>query len=180
MNPFLRQRGGRGYTLPGLLMTAGIIAVLVALGMPSLRELALEARMSAATNELVRAAHLARQLALTRRATVVLCPSHGGGRCAAAGAWSRGWLLYLNADRDEPPRQDPAEPALLASPGLTGGWLGANRPSFVFRPPGRRSTNGRLILCDARGPTRARTIVISYTGRPRVQRGDISQDSLNC
>ena len=180
MSPLPRQASGHGFTLPGLLMTIGIVAVLLAIGTPALRELALEARLTAAANELVHAAHLARQLAASRGTTVVLCPADGSGRCGPGHAWSRGWLLYVNEDLDEPPHQDLGEPTLLASQGPPAGSLSANRPSFAFRPAGRRSTNGRLVLCDERGPARARTIFISYTGRPRVVRGDISGNDLNC
>ena len=48
------------------------------------------------------------------------------------------------------------------------GSIVGNRPYFDFRPIMRRSTNGTLVFCDERGPAAARAVIVSYTGRPRV------------
>jgi len=50
----------RGYTLLELLVTLTLAVVLLALGVPGLRELALDARRTADVNALVSAIHLAR------------------------------------------------------------------------------------------------------------------------
>ena len=44
----------------------------------------------------------------------------------------------------------------------------SNRSYFEFRPFLRRSTNGTISFCDARGPSSARRVIVSFTGRPRV------------
>jgi type IV fimbrial biogenesis protein FimT len=160
-----------GITLLELLATVAIIAALAALAAPGLDRAVLNARRTAATEALLRAAWFARTEALRRGRPVVLCASAGGERCESdAGAWSAGWLVV--------PADDPGN-ALRQGAGATDprATLLANRVAFSFEPHDRRSTNGTLAWCDTRGAREARALVIAPTGRPRLERG---AGSLRC
>ena len=41
-------------------------------------------------------------------------------------------------------------------------------------------TNGTTIFCDGRGAPAAKAVIVSYTGRPRVDRVDADGRPLHC
>jgi len=59
------------------------------------------------------------------------------------------------------------------------GTVTSNRPYYEFRPR-RRSTNGTTVFCDRRGSAAAKAVIVSYTGRPRVDRVDADGRPLRC
>jgi type IV fimbrial biogenesis protein FimT len=154
-----------GITLIELLMAIAIVAVLAGIAVPAFDGIMLNARRAAAMDGLVRAAWFARTEALQRGRPVILCAAGVDDACAAdTAAWSAGWLVM--------PADEPGN-ALRRGAGATDprARLLANRHSFRFEPHDRRSTNGTLAWCDRRGAGAARAIVISPTGRPRLEHG---------
>jgi type IV fimbrial biogenesis protein FimT len=142
--------------------------------------LLLDARMTRQVNGLVHAIHLAKQSAHMQIVETVLCKSPDGQRCAHAGEWQDGWLLFANIDAEYPPQAGPGEPRLAAGGAWTGGRVSVNRKFFVFRPAEIRSTNGTFVFCDRRGSKKARALVVSYTGRPRTARHGPRNEALIC
>ena len=124
--------------------------------------------MHAEINALFGAIHLARKESIMRRKVVSLCPSPDGSSCEPGRDWSFGWIMFENADRDEPPRRDPDEPLLQAHVVGERVRVTANRRGFTLRAVEKRATNGTFVFCDAAGRVAPRALVISYTGRPRV------------
>jgi type IV fimbrial biogenesis protein FimT len=160
-----------GLTLIELLTAIAILAVLAGLAVPTLDKILLNARRSAAMDGLVRAAWFARTEALRRGRPVILCASDGADRCASEpSAWNDGWVVT--------PADEPGN-ALRRGAGMTDrrANLLANRSAFSFESHDRRSTNGTLAWCDVRGASAARAVVISATGRPRLEPG---AGSLEC
>ena len=170
-----------GFTLLELAVTLAIVAILLVAGTPPMRNLLLDARRARVTNELVRALHVARSESIRTSADVVLCPLDSGAGCSrGTDAWNRGWIVFVNGDRDAPPTRDADERLLLRFEPETPGTVSANRSSFVYRPFGRRSTTGTLVYCDARGPSAARAVIVSHTGRPRVSAVTPAGSPLTC
>lgn len=134
--------------------------------------------MSASINELVLGIHVARAEAETLGTYVALCPASSTLQCRTDRQWADGWIVFVNSDRDDPPRRDDGEPILLRGSGWHGGDIQANRAGFVLRPFGIRSTNGTLTFCDGRGNSRA--VILSYTGRPRTSDTAPNGDALSC
>lgn len=173
--------GDKGFTLLELAVTMAIVAILLLAGTPPMRNLLLDARRARVTNELVRALHLARAESIRTSSDVVLCPLGTGAGCSqGTDAWNRGWIVFVNGDRDDPPTRDANERLLLHFEPETPGTVSANRSSFVYRPFGRRSTTGTLVYCDARGPSAARAVIVSHTGRPRLSQVTPAGSPLVC
>lgn len=162
------HRQTRGYTLYELLITTGLIAVLLVVGIPSFASIAARQRQSAEINALFHAIHVARKESIMRRKVVSLCPSLDGLRCANSTDWSSGWLMFEDSDRDTPPTVDAGEPVLQRHAVASDIIIQANRRSFTLRATFLRATNGTFIVCDRGGRIPAKGLVISYTGRPRV------------
>jgi len=158
-----------GMTLLELLVALSITVIVTAAALPYFGNLLADQRRTSTLNGLVHAVHFARSEAAKRGRDAVLCASADSRSCSGNGdGWQRGWIIFVNGDRDRPPVVDPGEPVLIRNTGNLAATLAGNRSAFVFRPFGKRATNGTLVYCDRRREASARALVISYTGRPRV------------
>ena len=158
----------RGHTLYEVLLVTALIALLLAMAIPSYSALLARQRQRVEIDALFHAVHHARKESIMRRRVVSLCPSDDGSTCGPNDDWSNGWLMFENRDRDSPPRIDAGEIVLRrhdVDPTIV---IAANRRGFTLRATVLRATNGTLVVCDAAGRVPAKALVISYTGRPRV------------
>lgn len=96
MNGVVPARGrSRGFTLLELMTTITIVAVLLAIGVPSLRGMIQRNRVSSASNDLAASIAYARTTAINRGQLVSMCPSADGNSCVSGGAeFDPGWIVY--------------------------------------------------------------------------------------
>lgn len=90
-----RVAGGRagsprqaGFTLLELMITVAVLAIVLAVGIPSFQGITNRNRLSAITNEVVAAMQLTRMEAIRRNQRVVMCPTTDGSTCNGAN-WMR-------------------------------------------------------------------------------------------
>jgi type IV fimbrial biogenesis protein FimT len=166
-----------GFTLWELVWTLAVAGAIVAAGVPALGGFLLDARRTADVNAWVLAVQVARSEAAKRGRPVIVCQTTDTARCG--GSPPTGWMVYVNLDDAYPPARSPAEPLLYVHSAELTGTIVSNRPYYEFRP-GRRSTNGTTVFCDRRGASAARAVIVSYTGRPRVDRRDGDGRPLRC
>lgn len=76
-----------------------VLAILLAIAVPSFRGTAASNRLSAATNEVVNAMALARSEAIRRGGRVTVCKSADGAACTVAGNWDQGWIVFVDSAR---------------------------------------------------------------------------------
>jgi len=157
-----------GYSLYELVMTLGLAALVLTLGVPSFGAIVANHRVRVEVDALFHAIHQARQESIVRRRVMTLCPTLDGANCEPGADWSTGWMLFVNVDRDWPAVRDPDEPVVKRVEVRPGVQITANRQSFSLRATELRATNGTLVFCDRAGRARPRALVVSYTGRPRV------------
>jgi type IV fimbrial biogenesis protein FimT len=164
-----------------LLFALALVAIVLGIGAPSFREIALNARRAEQVNALLRGLHLARSTAILRAEPVVLCKSGGTRQCVSdARAWSDGWLIFANRDRDAPPLVDPGEHVLVMQPRTEHVTLRANRNAVTYWPVALAGTTVSFVFCDERGTSAARAIIVSQTGRPRVSNRNAAGRPLAC
>jgi len=170
-----------GYTLTELVFTLAIALGLLGWGIPTFRDLERNAARTREVNQFIQAVYLARSEAIKRNGVVSLCPSLDGGRCAPPGEpWHRGWIVFVNLDRDSPAVRDADEDLLRVYAPWYRGAVNANRATLSFRPFGQMGVTATFTFCDDRGPTAARAVIISQTGRPRVSDRSASNGPLTC
>ena len=170
----------RGFTLWELLCTLGIAAVTLTFGVPPFRNFLLDARLTADVNGWILAVQLARSEAAKLGRPVIVCKTDDTRRCGGSSLPAdAGWMVYVNLDDAYPPERSSTEPLLYMHQLELTGTVVSNRPHYEFRP-GRRSTNGTTVFCDRRGPSAAKAVIVSYTGRPRVDRVDADGRPLRC
>lgn len=171
------MRAARGYTLWELLCALTVAAITLTAGVPAFRSFLLDARLTADVNGWILAVQLARSEAAKRGRPVVVCATADTFHCVGAAA--ERWMVFVNIDDGYPVRRSPAEPLLFLHTAESTGSIASNRAYYEFRP-GRRSTNGTIVLCDSRGAASAKAVIVSYTGRPRVANVDADRRPLRC
>ncbi len=170
-------------TLIELLVALGLMATLLAVAVPAFEWLVTGSKLSSFTDSLYSSLYLARSEAIKRNARVVLCKSVDGASCAATGSWSQGWIMFHDNDNDAQlgsgelliVRQDPL-PNDLA---LWGNSPIAKYVSYTglgsTRLTGGAFQAGTFTLCRVSADGgEARNIVISATGRPRIQKTTVA------
>jgi type IV fimbrial biogenesis protein FimT len=83
-------------TMIELLITVVVMAILMAIAVPSFRNASLGSQLSAAANNLLASVQLARSEAIKRNTAVTLCASADGATCAASGGWEQGWITVID------------------------------------------------------------------------------------
>ena len=162
-------RHPRGFTLIELLITLAILAILTACAAPAFGNLISSTGARASRSNLIAALNTARIFAASKTAHVVVCPSADGRYCGHTTEWQHGWLIFIDADRDD--ARDDGE-ALLA--------VGEKQPEGVailstdgrthvdYRPDGSATgSNVTFTVCDRRGAGDATALVINNAGRVR-------------
>jgi len=163
-----------GLTLIELTVVLAVGSVLVATAWPSLQDILNRQRMVSAVNTLISALHLARSEAIRRGGRVSLCPSRDGEACTGAGtdpaAWHHGYLLYHNSNGDQ--ERDADEPVLrhFDAIGQLHIFTPRSRDNITYHPTGLSpGSNATFLVCDPVGRIPARHVVLSNSGRPRVE-----------
>ena len=95
----MNQKSSRAFTLIELAITVALIAVVMALAVPSFSELVRSNRVTTLNNELVAAMSFARQSAISLGTTVFVCHTNTADQavpvCADTGSsWGTGVLVY--------------------------------------------------------------------------------------
>lgn len=164
-----------------MLFSLLVLGTLLALAVPSFERFVRDARRTADINGFVTAIQLARSESAKRGANVVLCKTADSLSCGGAGVrYDAGWMVFVNVDDDQPPTLGSADTLLFYHAPAMQGTIVSNRRLYEFRPFRRRSTNGTVTFCDARGASSARAVIVSYTGRPRVSDRGPGNRALVC
>ena len=179
----VRERPGAasGISLWELLWVVAIAASAITWGAPGFDGFLLDARRTADMNAFVLAIQLARSEAAKRGRAVILCKTDDRWRCGNGDiGFDAGWMVFADADDNGPPQRSESDELLFFHEPRSSGPIRANRRFFAFRPFGWRSTNGTITFCDRRGSSRARAVIVSYTGRPRVADSGPGGRVLDC
>lgn len=162
------RRAQGGFTMIELLVTLTIAVILMTIAGPNFLSFIQNGRMASNANELTLALTYAKSEAVKRNTNVkVLKVADAVTACSGAGqGWSKGWTVFVDADDDNV--VDAGEDTLRVWSELKNVTLCFNAGSNVeFRNSGSTANIGTFRLCDSRGASEARGLIVSLQGRIR-------------
>lgn len=179
------MRKQRAFTLTELMIAIALTGLLLSMAVPAMGLFVSNARQTGAINDFVSSLHVARSTAITTNTRVTLCASSGGSNCEAV-AWNDGWIVFRDEDSDQV--VDASERILAASAGVDGLTIqsGEFGNFLMYRPTGRvmnasiNGNSGQFTVCDDRGPSKAKVMIIDLSGRPRISETLANGDAPDC
>ena len=161
-----------GFSLIEVIVTMGIAAIVLSVGVPSFQSFIQNNRQTTSVNELATALRLARGTAVSLQVRIVVCKSNDGANCMTSGNWAQGWMVF--ADTNSNDTHDGGEDilrvhgAIHSNISFTGNTHVMDQ--VAFKPQGMLDgLNGTITYCDSRGPSHATALVINRGGQVRFE-----------
>ena len=156
-----------GFTLIELMITTAMLAIVMAIGIPSWSEFIKNDRLTTQINTLVGHLAYARSEAVLRHQPVIICASSNQTSCSS-NDWADGWIAFVDTDNSSD--FSAGEDMLRVQQTLSGGntLISSTGGSIVYDNRGfAPGSTGSFSLCDDRGNAHIKSITISNTGRVR-------------
>lgn len=183
----MKVRTLQGFTLTELLVTIAVMAIILAIAVPSFMSAIASYRLTTAANDLLASIQHARSEAIRRGVRVTLCKaSNSDNQCATNSAigWNNGWMAFTDPVTQTPPQVDAGSNILVRSGGpaaseivMVGNGDTALYVSFVPSGASKLMNGGFLAgtirVCSTSSSLdndhRARDIVINSAGRAVIE-----------
>jgi type IV fimbrial biogenesis protein FimT len=137
-----------GFTVMELLITVTVLGILLATGVPALKDFINNNRVTSQTNGHISVIQLARSEALKRGANMVVCASDDQATCTGKNTWADGWILFSDLNRNNAPDVgtgaclETEDCIITTRTGLPEGTTLTSAANFVcFLPTGLSGTN---------------------------------------
>lgn len=168
-------RGNRGFTLIELLIVITIVAILMAIGIPSYQTVITSNNISSEVNALAFDMNHARSEAIKNGTPVSVCASDTSGAgpytCSTSLSWSGGWITLAST---------PANTVLrVQQPLITTDIVASTSTSALstvsFNYFGFSTIKGSITVSPLRGTVSPQSVCISAVGNIQVVRGGDTQ-----
>jgi type IV fimbrial biogenesis protein FimT len=165
----------RGFTLIELLVTVALIAVAMAIAVPSMASFMRNAELVSTTNTLLASINSARSEAMKRGMDAMVRPTDSTN-------WAKGWVVFVDVARNGDATD--ASNITIATQGelpnyfaVTGFNVAFNASGFAKgSPPNGTFTITRTDLTSSELLQQTRKIIVDLTGRVRSCRPDTDTD----
>ncbi|GAB2491189.1 GspH/FimT family pseudopilin [Arenimonas alkanexedens] len=138
-----------GFTLLELVITVAVLAIALAVAIPSFQGITNRNRLTAVTNELLAASQLARMEAIRRNERVVVCPTTNGSTCSG-GNWMRVVVreIAVGGDVIREFQFNGRGLSIQGSPSIAvGNQVSFNASGFARAGTNAANTTGTLRIC---------------------------------
>ncbi|MGB5179822.1 MAG: GspH/FimT family pseudopilin [Gammaproteobacteria bacterium] len=177
----------RGFTLPEIMITLGVIAIVLSTAVPAIGSMIKNNALAKQLNTVVTAVHYARAEAVKRDTRVILCrsaspnatsPSCGGD----TQIWESGYIVFADDGNNSNDVYDAGTDTLLlrgqtATSGVTMRTNSTWNRNLEFNPDGSTNESGStaiMALCDNRGSPHGRLIQVAANGVTRMYADNIA------
>jgi len=179
----VKNSNDRGFTLIELLITLAITGILVSVAVPSLSKAVSNSHQASILHTLFTHLNLARTKAVLDKHNILICKSIDGIQCITQSSWSDGWLIFADQDNNKQVNGDEqiihVQQALPNTVYLNYAGFGSNN-YFRYFSDGHSSANGTFTLCSGSDETLAQSIIVSRSGRVRIDNKTGSGNALAC
>jgi type IV fimbrial biogenesis protein FimT len=90
----------KGFTLIELMVTIAIIAILLAIGLPSFTNTITRNKLETEANNLLRDFSFSRTEAIKQGQSVSICPSSNGTSCSGGSDYGNGWIIFIDSNEN--------------------------------------------------------------------------------
>ena len=186
----MRQKTIRGFTIPELIITLGVAAIILSTAVPGVSTTIKNNRLATQVNNIITDIHFARSEAAKRDVRVILCrsqyPNASSPHCSTDSGteytWTWGYLIFADDGTAVNSVYDSSSDILLrrgqpAPSGVRMRTSPAWNKNLEFNPNGSSHENGVtaiMSICDDRGTTHGRQIVVSPSGVTKLYSDNIS------
>ncbi|MFP4272944.1 MAG: GspH/FimT family pseudopilin [Halothiobacillaceae bacterium] len=154
-----------GFSLIELMITIAVLAIVLAIAVPSYQALTQNNQLTAATNGLVTSLNQARSEATKTGMLTIVCPRNEDGTDCGDGDWTDGWLVRVDESECDP---DETECVIQTWPALAGAITFNEFPDEVgYQARGSVVNATRFELAVE---SRTRCIEINAIGRVQIAR----------
>jgi len=179
----MRTKLAVGFTLLEIMITLAASAITLGIGVPVIGNFLDDNRVAGQVNALRGALAIARSEAIKRNQQVILCKSADGQNCTKHASWSKGWIVYADANQNK--TRDADESLILVHSALLNGhtldYRGFGSHNYIaYRPTGFTQMNGTFTLCAPNSPERSKALIVIKTGRVRLSSTRPDGSPLNC
>lgn len=171
-----------GFTLIELMITIGIAAILMSVGIPSFAKMISSSRLTSQFSVILGDLVYARSEAVKRHAPISLCPTSDQSSCNSSSDWDGGWLIFVDDGAGGGTSGDKevngSEQILRVSPELHSdieikfqNFASSNGILFdenAAMENGDIASIGQMVICDQYGASDAKGVSFSVIGFPRV------------
>jgi type IV fimbrial biogenesis protein FimT len=185
----MRQKYSKGFTIPELIITLGIAAIILTTAVPGVSTTIKDNRLATRVNDIIIDIHFARSEAAKRDVRVILCrsknPNASTPQCSTDSeteyTWTWGYLIFADNGTAANSVYDAGSDILLrrrqtAPYGVKMHTNPIWNKNLEFNPNGSIHEDGVAIMsiCDDRGADDGRQIVVSRSGIPKMYSDNIS------
>ena len=170
----LRINNSQGFTLSELMIAIAILGVTTAAAAPGMSNMLKSNRLSSAANDFIAAMQLAKSHSIAQIVPVSICAKNPANDTCANGGWENGWIVFSDVNNDGTLNTGIGDTLLLKHEALNSEITFRGSQNFVnsvtYRPTGNTSLNNTAILtlCDKRGFSNGRGILVTMTGSANV------------
>lgn len=175
-----------GFTLIELMVVVALIAIMMAIAVPSFVSFISNYRATTAINDFYQGVTVTRTEALKRGHRVLMIPNASDGTPSIGGNWVYGWTVFVDNNNDQLYQASTDDlvfrhaslPASITTAGAAGGVAfsdGTNRAYVLFDGTGYprllsgATLSGGIVIIDSTGSTPSvRTLCLGNIGRPRI------------
>ncbi len=171
-----------GFSLIELMVVIAILAILMALAVPSFQGMIASSNLTGTTNDLIETLARARSDAIRRGNRVTVCMSADGAACTTTGDWTQGWIIFNDNDRSGASASvESGETITAVNVALTNNiFVKSNQSYYSYSSDGQAKLMnggngaGTLRVCSGSSAltndTRARDIIVNWVGRVVVEK----------
>lgn len=172
-----------GYTIIEMLTVLTIAGIIFTLAVPAFSKMIARNQQMTQLHTLFSHHQLARSEAIKTNRRVTLCKSSNGQQCTPKSQWHDGWIVFSDTNHNK--KINDNEQVIYIQQALPNNLIleykGFGSYNYIsYFSDGRSTTNGTFTLCSQFSDATAKSIIISRTGRARLDDKGSGGKALKC